>query len=207
MPRDGTIILPTNSPRVRVTEDTRAAYAEQVRGWRAEMDRLGYETVSARHAQRRPVTDGAPHPDAQTVEAWLREQAAATERLATGHFKTIQMWIITAAIAGVIAAIAMTTMDPISLIGPAVAIWLFLYFRHRWRKYQRHSRGHVAPENELECLEELAEEHRLGTHDYSNQIEQQIEIIENTHEPSSILNERLKSIRDALEEGNARRAG
>jgi hypothetical protein len=88
---------------------------EDVRRWRAEMDRLGYGTVVTRYAQRMPVTDLGPYPDSQTVEAWLREQQEAAERVEGRRFATIRRWTVTAAIAGIIAALA-------SIVGFGIAI-------------------------------------------------------------------------------------
>jgi hypothetical protein len=82
---------------------------------------------------------------------------------------------------------------------------LVVYFRNRWRNYQQHYRTHIALENELQALEEMARDYAQGRYDNRQYIEKVIDSVEKTHEPSVILVWSLESVRDALIAGDVRR--
>ncbi len=82
-----------------------------------------------------------------------------------------------------------------------LVIGLFLYLRHRWRESVKHYHTHVAPQNELDCLEEMANDYRSGKYHNREYIEQVIRDIEVNHEPSRLRDIYLEDARDALEEG------
>lgn len=58
---------------------------EQERAWRAEMERIGPDTVRMRRTARMPITDHPPHPSPEFTDRWLREkERAARSREALG---------------------------------------------------------------------------------------------------------------------------
>src|SRR6266699_86177 len=89
------------------------------------------------------------------------------------------------------------------IISIILVVGLALYVRHRWLEYGKRYRAEIAPENEMRCLEELAEEHRLGKRDNSKLIEEQISIVEKDY--PGRFTRRLTAVREDLTEGNARR--
>jgi membrane protein implicated in regulation of membrane protease activity len=127
--------------------------------------------------------------------------------------------IIGLAIALVIALLAIAVAAMLlgglqSILGNRVYNYLFIallvvslvvYLRNRWRDSQQHYRTHIAPENELQALEEMAGDYAQGRYDNRQYIEKVIDSVEKTHEPSVILARRLESVRDALIAGDVRR--
>jgi hypothetical protein len=82
-----------------------------------------------------------------------------------------------------------------------LVIGLFLYSRHRWRQSVKRYDTHIAPQNELDCLEEMANDYRSGQYHNREYIEQVIRDIEVNHEPSRLRDSYLEDARDALEDG------
>jgi hypothetical protein len=69
------------------------------------------------------------------------------------------------------------------------------------RESVKHYRTHTAPQNELDGLEEMANDYRSGKYHSREYIEQVIRDIEVNHEPSRLRDSYLEDARDALEEG------
>jgi hypothetical protein len=67
-----------------------------------------------------------------------------------------------------------------------------LYIAFSWFRW---CRKRVGDANELEWLDELAEEHLAGSHDHTRQLQWLIRVIEKNHPPSPSLRDRLDGVR------------
>jgi len=87
------------------------------------------------------------------------------------------------------------------VLGAIIAVSVIVWLRNRWRESVHHYRTHVAPQNELDCLEEMANDYRSGKYHNREYIERVIRDIEVNYEPSRLRDRYLEDARDALEEG------
>ncbi len=99
----------------------------------------------------------------------------------------------------------------IALVSPLMAMipievryWLalivvplvLLYFLYAWYRWHR---KRVGDANELEWLDELAQQHAKGTRDNRDTLERLIRTIEKNHEHSAALAKRLENVRRILD--------
>jgi uncharacterized membrane protein YccC len=87
------------------------------------------------------------------------------------------------------------------VLGVIIAISVIVWLWHRWREYRQHDHTRVGDKNELDCLQEMANDYRSGKYHNREYVEQAIRDIEVNHEPSRLRDRYLEDARDALEEG------
>jgi hypothetical protein len=82
----------------RIAEPLQVSRAKLEAIWRADMKQLGREVVRKRYAERMPVTDRMPYPEAAFVQRWLDRQdlkakiGAALIGILTLGFAAIAAW-------------------------------------------------------------------------------------------------------------------
>ena len=98
-------------------EDTKAQRRQQEAAWLVEMERLGPEIVRSRLANRMPVTDAGPHPEAEFVRDWLDKKARSELAQQHATIRATLRWARIAGWAGIVGAVA-------AIVGIVVTIWL-----------------------------------------------------------------------------------
>ena len=91
------------------------------------------------------------------------------------------------------------------LLLATLVVLILWWLRNRWRRSVRHYREHVAPENELAALEEMASDYARGRYDNREYIEEVVRSVKKDNEPSASLEMRLAAVHNALAEGDLRR--
>jgi hypothetical protein len=93
------------------------------------------------------------------------------------------------------------------VLGAIIAVSVIMWLRNRWREYRQHGHTRVGDKNELDCLQEMANDYRSGKYHNREYVEQVIRDIEVNHGPSRLRDRYLEDARDALEEGRLLRRG
>ncbi len=75
---------------------------DEERGWRKAFEMIGSDMLRMQLVQGQV---GLTEPYGRCALQWLREQQAATDLRETMRFETIRRWTVTAALAGIVAAV------------------------------------------------------------------------------------------------------
>ena|SRR2546422_11513151 len=112
-----------------------------------------------------------------------------------GVFLMLLLFAVTAILVGTL--LDFIPWDIRRLLGYIIIPIAVLWFLYSWFSWHHKQRG---DQNELDCLDEVVQEHESGTRDNSETIKQQISIIEREHEHTPELTERLERARRTIDQ-------